>query len=116
MAGGWAETTEDGAAGRLCRESLPWWRATPLSHKERCRGDACVARKAFVNRRDNTGDACVAPTIVHECTGGKSAGLRKFHTSTLGKGAPGTATLRLGVLSCHGVANPAMWTLKDQYP
>ena len=59
--------------------SLPWWRATPLSRKERCRGDACVARKAFVNRRDNTGDACVAPTIVHECTGRKSAGLRKFH-------------------------------------
>ena len=50
----------------LVRESalnLPWWRATPLSRRERCRGDACVA-----------------PTIVHECTGGKSAGLRKLHT------------------------------------
>ena len=65
--------------------SLPWWRATALSRKERCRGDACVARKASVNRRDNTGDACVAPAIVHECTGRKSAGLRKFHTSLRSK-------------------------------
>ena len=81
MAGGWAGTTEDGAAGRLCREST-LGKGTP--------GSAGIL--PATGRR---------PATVHA---GKMPAL------------PGTAVLRLGILSCHGVANPAMWALKDQYP
>ena len=81
MAGGWAETTEDGAAGRLCREST-------------------LGKGA-------PGSAGILPAWT-------IAGLRPV----AGKmpAFPGTAALRFGILSCHGVANPAMWALKDQYP